>query len=135
MSEENKELELKNEDVIIEIKGKQVKLVLDNVAMEYAEDLLDESIAGIFLKMISGLDQESISKLDDISEENFMEVLGLFKLPKIKEMKAIIVAASKRYNHGIKDKDILEELNDTSVFDLFSIVMPLMMNSKILPRA
>ena len=58
----------------------------------------------------------------------------MFNMPKIKDMKAIIVASSKRFNHGLSDKDILEELEDTSVFDMFSIVMPLMMNSSILPR-
>lgn len=135
MEQNIQENKLKDEFVTIEVKGQEVKLVLDNVAIEYAEDLLDESIAGIFLKMISGMSQEALEKLDTVSEENYMEILGLFKLPKLKHMRAIIVASSKRYNHGIKDKDILEELEDTSVFDMFSIVMPLLMNSKIMPRA
>lgn len=132
---EKEEKQKQNDEVIVNVKGKDIKLVLDSVALEYAEDLLDESVAGIFIKMLSGMDQESLEKLDNIDEGNFMEILSLFKLPKVKEMKAIIVASSKRFNHGIKDKDVLESLEDLSVFDLFSIVMPLLMQSKILPRA
>lgn len=132
---EKEEKQKQNDEVIVNVKGKDIKLVLDSVALEYAEDLLDESVAGIFIKMLSGMDEESLEKLDNIDEGNFMEILNLFKLPKVKEMKAIIVASSKRFNHGIKDKDVLESLEDLSVFDLFSIVMPLLMQSKILPRA
>lgn len=135
MEQNIQENKLKDEFVTIEVKGQELKLILDGKALEYAEDLLDKSIAGIFLKMISGMSQEALEKLDNVSEENYMEILGMFNMPRIKELKAIIVASSKRYNHGIKDKDILEELEDTSVFDMFSIVMPLLMNSKIMPRA
>lgn len=127
-------IKLQDQFVNIEVKGKEVKLILDGKAMEYAEELLDKSIAGIFLNMISGIDQETLNKLENVSDSNFMEVLGMFNMPKIKDMKAIIVASSKRFNHGLSDKDILEELEDTSVFDMFSIVMPLLMNSRILPR-
>lgn len=127
-------IKLQDQFVNIEVKGKEVKLILDGKAMEYAEELLDKSIAGIFLNMISGIDQETLNKLENVSDSNFMEVLGMFKIPRIAEMKAIIVASSKRFNHNLSDKDILEELEDTSVFDMFSIVMPLMMNSSILPR-
>lgn len=127
-------VKLQDQFVNIEVKGKEVKLILDGKAMEYAEELLDKSIAGIFLNMISGIDQETLNKLENVSDSNFMEVLGMFNMPKIKDMKAIIVASSKRFNHNLSDKDILEELEDTSVFDMFSIVMPLLMNSRILPR-
>ena len=127
-------IKLQDQFVNIEVKGKEVKLILDGKAMEYAEELLDKSIAGIFLNMISGIDQETLNKLENVSDSNFMEVLGMFNMPKIKDMKAIIVASSKRFNHNLSDKDILEELEDTSVFDMFSIVKPLLMNSRILPR-
>ena len=53
-------VKLQDQFVNIEVKGKEVKLILDGKAMEYAEELLDKSIAGIFLNMISGIDQETL---------------------------------------------------------------------------